>query len=136
MSEVLPFLLLFVPMIAVIGGVIAGVVRTVGRQRIAELAYKERIAAVERGVDLSRLPPVSGGEDRLVPDDARSLTRWLTIVGLVMVFGSAALIVTIAVFDSDKTKWVAALIPLAIGAALLLSAWIVRPRNGTTHTSP
>lgn len=136
MSDVLPFLLLFVPMIAVIGGVIAGVVRAVGRQRIAELAYKERIAAVERGVDLSRLPPVSGGEDRLVQDDARSLTRWLTIVGLVMVFGSAALIVTIAVFDSDKTKWVAALIPLAIGAALLLSAWIVRPRNGTTHTSP
>src|SRR5258705_13997263 len=46
-----------VPIIAIIGGITVAVVRTLGQQRMAELAHRERIAALERGVDISKLPP-------------------------------------------------------------------------------
>lgn len=136
-ADFLPFLLLFVPLITVIGGVIAGIVRVAGRQRVAELAYKERIAAIERGIDPSRLPAPPTGDMRDGQDDSRTLVRWLTIVGLVMVFGSSALAAAMIVTRTPGSMdWMGALVPMAIGLALLISAWIVRPRNGASHRSP
>ena len=45
-----------IPIVAIIGGITAGIVKSVHRQRLLELAQKERIAAIERGVDLEKLP--------------------------------------------------------------------------------
>ena len=53
-----PFLVFAIPIIAIVGGITAGIVRTLGRQRLIELAQRERIAAIERGVDPSKLPPL------------------------------------------------------------------------------
>ena len=46
-----------IPIVAIIGGITVAIVRTIGQQRLAELAHRERIAALERGVDPSKLPP-------------------------------------------------------------------------------
>src|SRR5262249_11819744 len=62
-SEFAQFGFLFViPIVAIIGGIPMGIVRTVGQQRMAELARKERIAAIERGLDPDKLPPLGPGE--------------------------------------------------------------------------
>src|SRR5258705_2370039 len=52
-----PFLVFAIPIVAIVGGITAGIVRTLGQQRLAELAAKERLAAIERGIDPSKLPP-------------------------------------------------------------------------------
>ena len=63
LEELLPLVALAIPILAVTGGIIAGIVRAVGQQRLIELAHRERIAAIERGIDPSKLPPLP------VPDD-------------------------------------------------------------------
>src|SRR5207248_4823258 len=50
----LPFLIFSIPIVAIVGGITAGIVRTLGNQRLMELAQRERIAAIERGVDPSK----------------------------------------------------------------------------------
>src|SRR3990172_6128244 len=57
-GDIIGLVALAIPIIAIIGGITAGIVRTLGQQRLAELAHKERIAALERGVDPSKLAPV------------------------------------------------------------------------------
>src|SRR5438477_12988592 len=46
-----------IPIVAIIGGITAGIVRILSQHRLQELAARERIAAIERGVDPSKLPP-------------------------------------------------------------------------------
>src|SRR6476660_10597018 len=45
-----PFLLLLIPVTAIVGGIIAGIVATVTKARVRELEIRERIAMIERGM--------------------------------------------------------------------------------------
>src|SRR5881397_1353510 len=54
----IPIVALAIPIVAIIGGITAGIIRTLGRQRLIELAQRERIAAIERGVDPAKLTPL------------------------------------------------------------------------------
>ncbi len=128
----IPLFLISIPVLAIGGGVAAGITRTLSRHRLAELAYRERIVAIERGIDPTRLPAPPTIGERTADDDARTLVRVLVIFGMVAVFGSAALAAAIAAFESEKEKMIIATIPMLIGFALLASAWIIRPR--TSHT--
>jgi len=127
-------LLMLIPMIAIIGGIVHGIVRTVGRQRLMELARKERIAAIERGVDPKDLPPASlpgesSGDRELTFEQSQlRLSQGLKIAGLITVAAGLGLGVPLIMLGEPE-GWIPGTIMLAIGIALLLSAQITRPTN-------
>lgn len=137
--DLLPFLALSVPVIAISGGIIHGIVKTVGRQRLAELAQRERIAAIERGIDPSKLPPlIPPGTD---PHDLgmtfferqRRTAQSLMIGGIITTAIGVGFGIPLIAMD-EKGGWVPATVMICIGLALLLSARIVRPiGNGDTR---
>jgi hypothetical protein len=141
---IVPLLLLSIPIFAIIGGIVAGIVRSAGQQRMLELAQRERIAAIERGIDPAKLPtlPMLGHEMGLVGfspyESAKRRAQNLVIGGLVTSFGGAGLLVFLNMMEENDRVWAAALIPILVGVALLLSAWLVWPRNGAKggHAGP
>lgn len=88
-----------IPIIAIIGGITLAIIRTTGQQRLAELERRERIAAIERGVDPSKLPPMVG----------------------------PCLVVFLSSVEPDKRIWAIGLMPFLGGVALLISAKVIWP---------
>ena len=41
-EDVFILLLLFIPLVAILGGIVAGIIKAVGQQRLMELAQRER----------------------------------------------------------------------------------------------
>lgn len=135
---VVPMLIFAIPIVAIAGGITAGIVKTVSRHRLIELAQRERIAAIERGIDPSKLTPlpeVSEATDRL-GDLGTSYynplrrAQGLMVGGLVTLaagIGTAAFLHYVA---DEPGVWAVGAIPGAVGIALLLSAAIVWPRGG------
>lgn len=126
-------LFMAVPIIAIIGGIVSGIMKTAGRQRLLELAQRERIAAIERGIDVSKLPPLqtlADDNESAVYGYGQALKRShsLLIGGLITLAVGAGLGTVAGTLEPDKHVWVVGLVPAAIGFALLLSAWLVRPR--------
>jgi len=132
-----PFLVFSIPIIAIVGGITAGIVKTVSRHRIIELAQRERIAMIERGLDPSKLPPLPIGEiaeaTPLVSQTeyARRRSQGLMIGGLVTLAVGISLGVLLYNVADEAGVWSVGLIPGAIGVALLISAFLVRPKNGS-----
>ena len=132
-----PFLVFSIPIIAIVGGITAGIVKTISRHRIIELAQRERIAMIERGLDPSKLPPLPLSEiAEATPlmsqtDYARRRSQGLMIGGLVtLAVGISLGVLLYNVRRDEGGIWSVGLIPAAIGVALLLSAFLVRPKNG------
>ncbi len=124
---------LSIPIIAIIGGITLAIVRTVGQQKIAELERRERIAAIERGVDPATLPPpVSAGGYENGNGWGSRLRRahGLMIGGFVTVGVGIAMMALLGSNDSGSRDWAVGLFPLLVGIALLLSSWIVWPKGG------
>ena len=136
-----PFLVFSIPIIAIVGGITAGIVKTVSRHRIIELAQRERSAMIERGLDPSKLPPLPMGElaadSPLVSetDYARRRSQGLMIGGLVtLAVGLSLGVMLYFVADAGEGEhgiWAVGLIPVAIVIALLMSAFFVRPKSGS-----
>ena len=134
-----PLFALAIPIVAIVGGITAGIVKTVSRHRIIELAQRERIAMIERGLDPSKLPPLPMGElaaeSPLVSeaDYARRRSQGLLIGGLVtLAVGLSLGVMLYFVADAGEGNhgvWAVGLIPMAIGIALLMSSFFVRPKN-------
>jgi hypothetical protein len=123
---------LAIPVIAIIGGITLAIVRTVGQQKIAELERRERIAAIERGVDPATLPPpmaVGGYENGNGWGSRTRRAHGLMIGGLVTVAMGFSLMILLRSVEPGKDHWVIGLMPLFIGLALLLSARIVWPKD-------
>jgi hypothetical protein len=123
---------LAIPIIAIIGGITLAIVRTVGQQKIAELERRERIAAIERGVDPATLPPpmaVGGYENGNGWGSRTRRAHGLMIGGLVTVAMGFSLMILLRSVEPGKDHWVIGLMPLFIGLALLLSARIVWPKD-------
>jgi len=133
---VVPVLIFSIPIFAIIGGITAGIVRMANQQRLIELAQKERIAAIERGIDPAKLPSFPAmaqemGSIAFSPyESAKRRSQGLMIGGLVLVFGGIAIIAFLMIIQENDRVWAVGLIPLFVGAALLPSAFIVWPRNG------
>jgi hypothetical protein len=138
----LPFLVFSIPIIAIVGGITLGVVKTLGRQRLIELAQQERIAAIQRGVDVSKLPPppnVSLDEDDLYlsgPDRDRRRAQGLMVGGIITLFVGVGIMAFLSIMNDDHNAWAVGIIPASVGLALLLSAWLVRPKDGGTSAGP
>ena len=131
-----PFLVFSIPIIAIVGGITAGIVKTISRHRLIELAQRERIAMIERGLDPSKLPPLPlseiAADSPLVSETeyARRRSQGLMIGGLVTFAVGISLGVLLYNVADEAGVWSVGLIPVAIGIALLMSAFIVRPKNG------
>ena len=144
-GEFVPLVALAIPIVAIVGGITAGIVRSLGRQRLIELAQRERIAAIERGIDPSKLAPlpVAALDDEpemwnLSPHDRdRRRAQGLMIGGIVTLAVGLGLMAFLNVIEEHDNVWAVGIIPSTIGLALLLSSWLVRPkRNGGGTTLP
>ena len=135
-----PVLVFAIPILAIVGGITAGIVRTVSRHRLIELAQRERIAMIERGLDPSKLPPLPIVSD-LGPtalwsptDYARRRAQGLMIGGFVTLAVGVSLSVMLYFIADEAGVWAVGLIPAAVGFALLISGLLLRPKNGGLGT--
>lgn len=140
-SVIMPIMIFSIPIVAIVGGVISGIVKTLGRQRLVELAARERIAAIERGIDLSKLPampemPLDDDEAAAAniprPGAARRRAQGLLIGGIVTLFTGSGVAIFLKVLSpsGEDPVWAAGLVPAFVGAGLLVSAWLVWPKGG------
>jgi hypothetical protein len=119
-----------IPLVAIIGGITAGIIRSNAKQRLIELAQRERIAAIERGIDPDRLPalhlPVT---DLQLTFEQRQLRRSqsLRIWGLALLGFGAALWFGIGLSEGDLREGAPAVMFAGLGIALLIGGHMVRP---------
>ena len=142
-GDFIPFMVLSIPIIAIVGGITAGIVRMIQRQRAFELMQRERIAAIERGLDPDKIAsmqrPLLYDDHGIYTDPnmaAARLRQGLMIGGIVTLFTGIALSVFLnGISDGERGVWMVGLIPAAVGVALLLSAALIRP-IGSGPTPP
>jgi hypothetical protein len=132
-----PFLVFAIPLVAIAGGILARIIRNVSAHRLMEVAMRERMALIARGVDPARLPGLSAGMGSgLFPllslaDYSRFRAQGLLIGGFVTLLGGLALGAFLGLTESwESREWTFALVPVAIGIALLVSSAIVRAQGG------
>lgn len=144
---VIPMMIFAIPIVAVAGGITAGIVRTISRHRLIELAQRERIAAIERGIDPTKLPPLpdlSGGDEDVatVYMSPRQVTlkrsRDLMTGGIVTLFAGIGIGVMLYFLGDarESNAWAVGTIPAFVGIALLLSSWLVRRAANDDSPAP
>ena len=138
-DTLIPLMALSIPIVAIVGGITAGIVRMMQRQRAFEMIQRERIAAIERGLDPDKIAslqrPLIYDDHGLYSDPhtaAEHRRQGLLIGGIVTLFVGIA----ISIFmygvaggrdGDDHNVWTVGLIPAAVGVALLLSSFLIRP---------
>ena len=125
-------LIMAIPLVAILGGIVSGVVRTLGRQKILEMAQRERIAAIERGVDPAKLPPPASpyayeNGHGYAHGSRMRRAHGLFIGGLIVVAVGLSLMLGLAVAEPHEGHWVIGTMPLLVGIALLIAAKVVWP---------
>jgi predicted PurR-regulated permease PerM len=116
-------LVLAVLIVAIIGGIMAGILKTQGQHRLVELAQRERIAAIERGIDPSKLPPLPlpAGTDELAAmymsprRAALHQAQSLLVGGLITFAVDLGFALTMLVLDRTGRAWAVGLIPGFVG---------------------
>lgn len=101
----------FIPIIAVLGGIFVAITAIMTNGRKKELEHKERIVAMEKGLELPEP----------TPEIRKPVYSGRRAMGLVMFGIGLALTIGLWVEDGARTG-VWGLIPLAIGLALLTAA--------------
>jgi len=136
-GTLVPLMALSIPIVAIVGGIAAGIVRMLQRQRAFEMIQRERIAAIERGLDPDKIAslqrPLLYDDHGIYTDPVMATERrrqGLMIGGIVTLFVGIALAVflrgVVGEGDADKA-WLVGLIPSAVGVALLLCSFLIRP---------
>lgn len=107
------------------------------RMHRLELAHRERLAAMEKGLPVPELPDLEG--EARAKFDAR-LRKWLAgdlrqlslLCGLLLFTGGAGTLAALwLVTDAyQHAQWPFALIPIAVGCGLLLQYALTRPSPG------
>jgi hypothetical protein len=131
-----PFLVFAVPIVAIAGGILAGIIKTISSHRLMEAVVRERMALIARGVDPARIPVSAGamlGGASLM--SMRDLTRLraqgLLVAGFVTLAGGASFAFVAYALDSwAGGDWGLGVVAASIGLALLLSGAIIWPRGG------
>ena len=135
-GDFVPLMAMSIPIVAIVGGITAGIVRMLQRQRAFEMIQRERIAAIERGLDPDKIASLQRPllyDDHGVYTDPRMAAehrrQGLLIGGLVTLFVGIALCVFLygVAGHNEEPVWLVGTIPAAVGVALLLSAFLIRP---------
>lgn len=123
-----------IPIVAIVGVVSMSIVRIVTQGRLEELARKERIAAIERGVDPAKLPPLPTSEVGGYGLGFSRLRRahGLLIGGLITTAVGIGVGIFMYQVEPDKTHYLVGCIPFFVGIALLVSAKIIWPSQETS----
>lgn len=136
-ESIMPIMVFSVPIVAIVGGITMGIVRTMTQARIVENAQRERIAAIQAGIDPSKLPPIPNAEFQEATNQARDpeqsqrrRTNGLMVGGIVTLFTGIGLSCFFSLMDVGGNAWAIGLIPAFVGLGLLISAFLVRPRGG------
>jgi len=144
-AEFIPLMALSIPIVAIVGGITAGIVRMMHRQRAFELMQRERIAAIERGLDPDKIASMQRPliyDDHGLFTDARMANerrrQGLLIGGVVTLFvGIAVSVFLFGIVGNEEEKvWLVGMIPAAVGVALILSSFLVRPLGDGGPPSP
>jgi hypothetical protein len=136
-GDFVPLMAMSIPIVAIVGGITAGIVRMMQRQRAFEMIQRERIAAIERGLDPDKIASL---QRPLLYDDhgvftdpvtaAEHRRQGLLIGGIVTLFVGVAVAVFlygIAGRHNDEPVWLVGMIPAAVGVALILCSFLIRP---------
>ncbi len=122
---------LTIPLVAIIGGITAGIIKSNARRRLMELAQRERIAAIERGIDPEKLPALHvefGDEPKMTFEQRQlKLSQNLRIWGMALTGFGAALVFGIGLSEGNMYEGGPALMFVGVGVALLLGGYMVRP---------
>ena len=115
MRHIIPFL---IPIIAIVMGVGIGMLGLYldyqKKTRMFDLHHKERLIAIERGMEVPPLPSEFFAPARKPANLKANSLRW----GLIWLFLGLALGTAMALNDGiEQASW--ALLPIAVGAALL-----------------
>jgi hypothetical protein len=136
-ETLLPLMIFSVPIVAIVGGITMGIVKTMTQSRVIENAQRERIAAIQAGIDPSKLPPIPNVDldhmqaDATDPEGAlRRRTNGIMVGGIVTLFAGIGVGIFLYIMDAGGSSWAVGIVPAFIGLALLLSAFLVRPRGG------
>jgi hypothetical protein len=144
MPAVIAALVFAIPVLAIMGGIIAGILKAQGRRRLVELIQRERIAAIERGVDPSKLPPPptldidAASVATLVRSFRQSnaqKAQGFLITGLIILATGIGLSLMLLLLPDEEANraWATGILPLSVGIALIVSSAIVR-RGPDDHT--
>jgi hypothetical protein len=131
-DAVVSLLLLAIPLLAIAGGMALGILRVLGQQRLAELARKERIAAIERGLDPDKLPPLmspDGYDEYGLGNGRLRRAHGLMIGGAILLAVGLSLFVLLRSVEPDKSHWMLGLLPFLVGGALLGCSAVIWPRK-------
>lgn len=132
-TDFIPLLIFSIPLLAISGGIVGGIVRMMNRQRTWELIQRERIAAIERGIApeaIAQMQP-SIFDERGVFTNSRvaseRLRQGLLIGGIITTFVGIALAFFLNGVTSEEKVWMVGLIPIAAGLGMIVSSSVVRP---------
>ena len=143
-GDFVPLMAMSIPIVAIVGGITVGIVRMIQRQRAFEMIQRERIAAIERGLDPDKIAsmqrPLLYDDHGVYTDPAMAAEhrrQGMLIGGLITLFVGIALSVFLyGVADhNDHRVWLVGMIPAAVGVALLLASFLIRP-IGPSPTPP
>lgn len=133
-DEFLSLLAMCIPILAIVGGISLAIIRMLGQMRLAELARRERIAAIERGVDPDKLPPLAPGlDDWAGPGGGYHPLRraqGLMIGGLVLLAIGVSGGIFLRMIARNDPAWALGLVPTFVGIALMVSSALVWPKKG------
>ena len=145
---IIPVMIFAIPIIAIVGGITAGIIKQMSEARLIENSQRERLAAIQHGVDPSKLPPLPlpgqtapemlAGFNPVAAQRHRA--QGLLVGGVVTLFGGIGLGVFLYFITGDyhgdgDAVWAVGILPAFIGVALLLSSWLIWPKGGSGGTS-
>lgn len=135
-ETIMPIMIFSIPIVAIVGGITMGIVKTMTQSRIIENAQRERIAAIQAGIDPAKLPPLPHGfmddaEAARNPEESqRRRTNGLLVGGIVTLFTGFGLSAFFTFMDAGDNTWAIGIIPASVGVALLLASFLVGRRGG------
>ncbi|GJM44357.1 MAG: hypothetical protein DHS20C21_11990 [Gemmatimonadota bacterium] len=135
LSELIPVILvtlgMLIPVVAIIGGITAGVIKSNARHRLLELAQRERIVALERGIDPERLPKIEyphDPSDNGMTFEQKQIRRseLLRVWGLIVTGFGGAMFIGIGAAEGFRES-APVIMFVGVGLALLISGFMVKP---------
>lgn len=145
---ILPIMIFAIPIVAIVGGITAGIIKQMSEARLIENSQRERMAAIQRGIDISQLPPLPlpgqtapemlAGFNPVAAQRHRA--QGLLIGGVITLFGGFGLglflyFITGSNYGDGDAVWAVGILPVFIGVALLLSSWLIWPKGGSGGTN-
>jgi hypothetical protein len=125
----------FIPIVAIVMGIGIGMLKLAldyrNRREMFQLHHAERLAAIEKGVELAPLPPeFFQSYRRALPGAASSLRSGL----MWLLIGGALFVALYEAVGPDQAWW--GLLPAAVGAANLLFYFIAGRKLAAHATEP